>query len=72
LPRQKKSLSRQKRGAPLRLIGALAFHLHCPEYNYIHKKWGRVFTDTDFVARSEHSERSLSLLTLIWATATMK
>jgi hypothetical protein len=46
--------SAEKRGAPLRLIGALAFHLHCPKYNYIHKKWGRVFTDTDFVARSEH------------------
>ena len=42
-----------QKGAPLRLIGALAFHLHCPQYNYIHKKWGRVFTDTDFVARSE-------------------
>jgi len=44
----------EKKGAPLRLIGALAFHLHCNKYNYIHKKWGRVFTDTDFVARSEH------------------
>jgi len=44
-----------RKGAPLRLIGALAFHLHCPSYNYIHKKWGRVFTDTDFVARSEHN-----------------
>lgn len=45
----------EKKGAPLRLIGALAFHLHCPRYNFIHKKWGRVFTDTDFVARSEHN-----------------
>ena len=45
----------EKKGAPLRLIGALAFHLHCPKYNFIHKKWGRVFTDTDFVARSEHN-----------------
>ena len=44
----------EQKGAPLRLIGALAFHLHCNKYNYIHKKWGRVFTDTDFVARSEH------------------
>ncbi|MFO8192885.1 MAG: hypothetical protein R6U08_09025 [Bacillota bacterium] len=42
--------------APLRLIGALAFHLHCPRYNYIHRQWGRIFTDTDFVARSEHQE----------------
>ncbi|MBW6464661.1 MAG: hypothetical protein K0B84_10845 [Firmicutes bacterium] len=44
----------EQKGAPLRLIGALAFHLHCPKYNYIHKKWGRVFTDTDFVAKREH------------------
>ncbi len=52
--------SAEKRGAPLRLIGALAFHLHCEKYNYIHKKWGRVFTDTDFVARSEHSEQIIA------------
>ncbi len=44
----------EAKGASLRLIGALAFHLHCTEYRHIHKKWGRVFTDTDFVARSEH------------------
>ena len=43
----------KKRGVPLRLIGALAFNLHCPGFNYIHDQWGRVFTDTDFVARSE-------------------
>jgi hypothetical protein len=52
--------SAEKRGAPLRLIGALAFHLHCEKYNYIHKKWGRVFTDTDFVARSEHSKEIIA------------
>lgn len=45
------------KGAPLRLIGALAFHLHCSEYRHIHQKWGRVFTDTDFVARSEHQQQ---------------
>lgn len=43
----------KKHGVSLRLIGALAFHLRCPEFNYIHEQWGRVFTDTDFVARSE-------------------
>lgn len=46
-----------QKGAPLRLIGALAFHLHCSEYNYIHKEWGRIFTDTDFVAKSEHQKQ---------------
>lgn len=45
----------KKHGVPLRLIGALAFNLHCPKFNYIHDRWGRVFTDTDFVARSEDS-----------------
>lgn len=45
----------KKRGVQLRLIGALAFNLHCPKFNHIHDKWGRVFTDTDFVARSEDS-----------------
>ncbi len=44
----------KEHGVPLRLIGALAFNLHCPQFNYIHGEWGRVFTDTDFVARSEH------------------
>lgn len=46
----------EQKGAPLRLIGALAFHLHCPRYKHIHEKWGRVFTDTDFVAKSEHQQ----------------
>ena len=43
----------KKHGVSLRLIGALAFHLRCPEFNFIHDRWGRVFTDTDCVARSE-------------------
>ncbi|MEW6623381.1 MAG: hypothetical protein AB1420_09685 [Bacillota bacterium] len=44
----------KEKGVSLRLIGALAFNLHCPKYNYIHEKWGRVFTDTDFVSRVEY------------------
>ncbi len=44
----------QERGVSLKLIGALAFNLHCPEFNHIHQKWGRVFTDTDFVSRAEY------------------
>jgi len=51
----------EEHGVFLRLIGALAFNLHCPEYNYIHEKWGRVFTDTDFVSRSEYGPVILRL-----------
>jgi hypothetical protein len=34
----------------LRLIGALAFRTHCPQYGYIQDSLGRVFTDIDFAS----------------------
>ena len=34
----------------MRLIGALAFRTHCPQYGYIQDKLGRQFTDFDFVS----------------------
>jgi hypothetical protein len=34
----------------LRLIGALAFRTHCPQYGYIQEALGRVFTDIDFAS----------------------
>lgn len=34
----------------MRLIGALAFRTHCPEFGYIQDKLGRKFTDFDFVS----------------------
>jgi hypothetical protein len=34
----------------LRLIGALAFRTHCPQYGYIQDALGRVFTDIDFAS----------------------
>jgi hypothetical protein len=37
----------------LRLIGALAFHVHCPNYNYIQTDARRFFTDIDFMAYIE-------------------
>ena len=51
----------KERGVSLRLIGALAFNLHCPEFNHIHHKWGRVFTDTDFVSRAEYGSTLLEV-----------
>ncbi len=35
-----------------RLIGALAFRTHCPQYGYIQDALGREFTDIDFVSYS--------------------
>ncbi len=34
----------------MRLIGALAFRTHCPEFGYIQDKLGRKFTDFDFAS----------------------
>jgi hypothetical protein len=39
-----------KRNLILRLLGALAFHKHCPKFNYIQKEAKRIFTDIDFMA----------------------
>ena len=40
----------QKRGALLRLLGAVAFHVQCPTYNSYQDKANRPFTDLDFAA----------------------
>jgi hypothetical protein len=45
----------QKRGATLRLLGAVAFHIHCPEHGYYQDKANRPFTDLDFAAYFKHS-----------------
>jgi len=34
----------------MRLIGALAFRTHCPQYGHIQDKLGRKFTDIDFAS----------------------
>ncbi len=34
----------------MRLIGALAFRTHCPEFGYLQDKLGRKFTDFDFAS----------------------
>jgi hypothetical protein len=45
------------RGVVLRVIGALAFHHHCPEFGYIQTKLNRVYTDIDFAAYAKQSKQ---------------
>jgi len=40
----------QQQGVVLRIIGALAFHHHCPQFAWIQAKLNRVYTDIDFAA----------------------
>ncbi len=37
-------------GIMLRMLGALAFHYHCPRFGYIQESLGRKYTDIDFAA----------------------
>jgi len=46
----------------LRLIGALAFRTHCPEFGYMQDSLGRVFTDIDFASYRSNFKDILRLL----------
>ena len=37
-------------GVLLRVIGSLAFQMHCPQYGYLQQAMGRAYTDIDFAA----------------------
>jgi len=37
-------------GVILRVIGSLAFQMHCPKYGYLQQAMGRAYTDIDFAA----------------------
>lgn len=50
-----------QRGVVLRLLGALAFHLQCPTYCYIHEETGRYFTDIDFVGHASQKSQIMDL-----------
>ena len=40
----------EKAGLILRVIGSLAFQMHCPKYGYLQQAMGRAYTDIDFAA----------------------
>jgi hypothetical protein len=46
----------QKMGAYLRLLGAVAFNIHCPEFGYFQAQAKRHFTDLDFAAYFKHND----------------
>jgi hypothetical protein len=53
----------QKAGILLRVIGSLAFQLHCPKYGYLQAAMGRAYTDIDFAAYGKQSKQIQELLT---------
>lgn len=43
-------------GLLLRVIGSLAFQMHCPEFGYVQEAMGRAYTDIDFAAYSSQGK----------------
>jgi hypothetical protein len=64
LERSQEILERaDERNLTLRLLGALAFYIHCPKFNYIQTESQRYFTDIDFMAYIEEKTEIEKLFT---------
>ncbi len=49
----------------LRLLGSVAFYIHCPEFGYLQEKAHRNFTDLDFAAYYPHTKKIRIILETI-------
>ena len=50
----------EKAGVVLRVIGSLAFQMHCPKYGRLQREMGRAYTDIDFGALTRGMITSLA------------
>ena len=50
-------------GILLRVIGSLAFQLHCPHFGYLQAAMGRAYTDIDFGAYSKQNKQITAIMT---------
>lgn len=51
----------KKRGIIIRIMGATAFRIHCPNFLWFHKKFNRELSDLDFISYSKHSSEIMKL-----------
>ncbi|MCJ7514214.1 MAG: hypothetical protein MUO23_14775 [Anaerolineales bacterium] len=49
-------------GVTLRLLGSLAFQIHCPKYGFLQEKMGRAYTDIDFAGYSRETKQVRALM----------
>jgi len=49
-------------GITLRVIGSLAFQMHCPKFGYLQAAMGRAYTDIDFAAYGRQTKEIASLM----------
>ena len=55
-------------GILLRVIGSLAFQMHCNEYGYLQEAMGRAYTDIDFAAYRKQTKEIKELMTRLGYT----
>jgi hypothetical protein len=55
----------EEAGVMLRVIGSLAFQLHCPQFGYLQQAMGRAYTDIDFAAYRKQNKEIQKLLTAL-------
>lgn len=55
-------IASQAQNVPLRVLGSLAFQLHCPQYGHLQAKMGRAYTDIDFAAYGTQAKAASKLL----------
>jgi len=46
----------------MRVIGSLAFQMHCPQFGYLQAAMGRAYTDIDFAAYSNQNKQISTLM----------
>jgi hypothetical protein len=49
-------------GILLRVIGSLAFQMHCPQFGYLQAAMGRAYTDIDFGAYSKQTKQITEMM----------
>jgi hypothetical protein len=52
----------EETGILLRVIGSLAFQMHCPKFGYLQAAMGRAYTDIDFGAYSKQTKQIQELM----------
>jgi hypothetical protein len=52
----------EEKGILLRVIGSLAFQMHCPQFGHLQAAMGRAYTDIDFGAYSKQTKQIQGLM----------
>ena len=58
----------EEKGILLRVIGSLAFQMHCPQFGHLQAAMGRAYTDIDFAAYSKQTKQITDMMTSLGYT----